>query len=70
MTAEQFVKQYYPKARVERYVSGHIKGMQEVYYLVWTNFSSKGGNRLSEGKTKSNAWVNAKKNVEFHLILK
>jgi len=34
MTSKQFVKEVFPKARVERHVRGRIKGMQEVYYLI------------------------------------
>ncbi len=63
MTAEQFVKQKFPHARAERYMNGRIKGMQTPYYLVWSDLTSRGGRRLSEGKTKSNAWVNAKNNI-------
>lgn len=62
MTAKEFVKSKIPNARAERQVSGRIKGLQEVYWLV-----REGRNTmyLASGKTESNAWVNAKK-----LILK
>ena len=33
-------------------------------WLCWTKYN---GNRLSEGKTASNAWVNAKKNIKEEL---
>lgn len=56
MTAEQFVKQRYPKARAEHYKRTFGKG----YYLVWSDFPSGGGIRISEGETKAEAWKNAK----------
>lgn len=34
MTAKEFVKEKYPKASAERHVSGMIKGLQEVYWLI------------------------------------
>jgi len=37
MTAEEFVKEYYPQAQAERHVSGMIKGLQEVYWLIREN---------------------------------
>ena len=58
MTSEQKVRQKYPRAYAERYLSG----MQEAYYLVWSSYGQD-KIRLSEGKTKSNAWVNAAKNI-------
>lgn len=63
MTSEQFVKQRFPRAYAERYVSGRIRGMGVVYYLVWTCHSREEKMRLSEGKSASNAWVNAKANI-------
>ncbi len=64
MTSEQFVKIKYPNARAERYVSGRIKGMQTTYYLIWTDFSSRGGGRIGEGKTIAKAWKDAKENIQ------
>lgn len=60
MTAKDFVKQKYPKAIVERHVQGRIKGMQEVYWLIRTERNVM---YIANGKTESNAWVNAKKAI-------
>lgn len=51
MTSKEYVKNILPRARCNRYVTNS----GEVYYLV-----THGNFRLSEGKTESNAWVNAK----------
>lgn len=61
MTAKEFVKSIYPTARAERQISGRIKGMKTAYYLIRIP-----GERVyfSEGKTESNAWVNAKKKIK------
>ena len=58
MTAKEYVKEKYPKARVEFYKSNSSLGGG--HWLCWTEFR---GDRLSEGKTASNAWVNAKKRI-------
>ena len=58
MTAKEFVKERIPNARSERQVSGMIKGMQEVYYLIRDGRNTM---YIASGKTESNAWVNAKK---------
>lgn len=57
MTAKEFVKEKYPKAKAEKRVSGRIKGMQKVYYLI-----RESGDKmyLAEGETESKAWKNAK----------
>ena len=60
MTAKEFVKERYPNARVERQVRGMIKGMQEVYYLIRDGRNTM---YMASGKSESNAWVNAKKNI-------
>lgn len=60
MTAEEFVKQHMPTARAERQVSGMIKGMQTVYWLIRESGKTF---YFCEGKTESNAWVNAKKKI-------
>lgn len=60
MTAKEFVKERYPNARAERHLSGRIKGMQEVYYLIRDGRNTM---YMANGKTESNAWVNAKKNI-------
>lgn len=62
MTAKEFVKSKYPNARAERQVSGRIKGMQEVYWLIRIGRDTM---YFAIGKSESNAWVVAKK-----LILK
>ena len=60
MTAKEFVKEKYPNARAERQVRGMIKGMQEVYYLIRDGRNTM---YMASGKSESNAWVNAKKNI-------
>lgn len=57
MTAKEFVKQHYPKARAERQVKGRIAGLKEVYWLIRPAI---GEMYIASGKTESNAWVNAK----------
>jgi len=59
MTSEEFVKKKYPRAVVESYKQNGPLGKR--YYLCWSK--SFNGIRLSEGDTKSKAWVNAKKNI-------
>lgn len=58
MTAKEFVKSKVPNARSERHISGMIKGLQEVYYLIRDGRNTM---YMAIGKTESNAWVNAKK---------
>lgn len=58
MTAKEFVKEKYPNARVEKQIRGRIKGMQEIYYLIRDGRNTM---YMASGKSKSNAWVNAKK---------
>jgi len=60
MTAKEFVKEKYPNARAERQVRGMIKGMQEVYYLIRDGRNTM---YMASGKSESNAWVNAKKDI-------
>jgi len=53
MTAKEFVKSKYPKAKKER----HVTRDRRVYFLI------RNGNDymyLSSGDTESKAWVNAK----------
>jgi hypothetical protein len=57
MTAKEFVLEKCPTARAERQVSGRIKGMQTVYYLIRERRQTM---YMAEGKSESNAWVNAK----------
>lgn len=61
MTAKEFVRKHHPTARAERHVEGRIKGMQKPYWLIRIPGNSM---YMSEGKTESNAWVNAKKIIE------
>lgn len=61
MTAKEFVKSKYPKSTSERHVSGMIKGLQEPYYLI--RLDRRDYYWFAQGKTESNAWVNAKKNI-------
>ena len=60
MTAEEFVKEQMPKARAERHRTGANTTFGETYWLI-----RDGRNTMyfSEGKTESNAWVNAKKKL-------
>jgi len=58
MTAKEFVLDKCPTARAERQVLGRIKGMQTVYYLIRERGETM---YMAEGKSESNAWVNAKK---------
>ena len=59
MTAQEFVKERYPRARVEHYNYNDPLD-KKGYWLCWSNYK---GERLSEGNSASNAWVNAKKNI-------
>lgn len=60
MTAKEFVKTKIPNARAERQVKGMIKGMQEVYWLIRNGRETM---YFADGKSESNAWVNAKKKI-------
>ena len=60
MTAKEFVKERYPNARAERHVRGMIKGVQDVYYLIRDGRNTM---YMASGKSESNAWVNAKKDI-------
>lgn len=60
MTAKEFVKERFPDARAEKQVSGRIKGLQEIYYLIRNGRQTM---YMASGKTESNAWVNAKKKI-------
>lgn len=62
MTAEQFVKQEFPHAYAERYK--YNGPGNRGYYLIWSQRTGDIKFRLSDGKTKSNAWVNAKKLIQ------
>lgn len=57
-TAEEKVKAKYPRATAKRYTTHG----GDSYYLVWSEGIER-GHRLSEGKTKSAAWVAAAKNL-------
>ena len=60
MTAKEFVLQHNRRMRAEKIISGRVKGMQTVYWLI-----REIGNTMyfAEGKTESNAWVNAKQHI-------
>lgn len=60
MTAKEFVKNKMPNARAERHVKGMIKGFQEVYWLIRNGRETM---YFADGKSESNAWVNAKKKI-------
>lgn len=60
MTSKEFVRERYPRARAERQVSGRIKGLQEVYWLIRNGRETM---YIASGKSESNAWVNAKKSI-------
>lgn len=57
MTAKQFVQEKIPKSFSEKQVSGRIKGMQTIYYLIR---ELKNTMYIAEGETESKAWTNAK----------
>jgi hypothetical protein len=57
MTSEEFVKSRMPKASIERQTTNG----GETYYLVRVKRSDT--MYFVSGKTKSNAWVNAKKRI-------
>jgi len=60
MTAKEFVQDRMRDTRAERQVMGHIKGMQEVYWLIRNGRQTM---YFASGKTQSNAWVNAKNRI-------
>jgi hypothetical protein len=60
MTAKEFVKNKYPNAIAERHVKGRIKGLQETYWLIRNGRDT---GYISNGKTESKAWVNAKNKI-------
>lgn len=60
MTAKEFVKSKYPKARSERHKITHGK----TYWLI------RDGNAfmyMAEGETESKAWIKAKQKLEIKL---
>lgn len=56
MTAEQYVKQFYPTARAER----QITNGGNKYWLIRMAGATM---YFSDGKSESNAWVNAKQRI-------
>jgi len=60
MTAKEFVKERYPKARAERQRTGSNTTFGETYWLIRDGRETM---YMAEGKTESNAWVNAKKKI-------
>jgi hypothetical protein len=61
MTAKEYVKTHYPKARAERQVEGRVIGMQKTYWLIRDGRQTM---YMAVGTSESNAWVNAKKMIE------
>lgn len=60
-TSEQKVKAVHPRAAKKRY--GKTGGGS--YYLIWSGFpEGRDSKRLGSGKTASEAWVDAAKNIE------
>lgn len=61
MTAKEFVLSKMPTAKAERQVSGRVKGMKEVYWLI-----RKRGDSMwfAQGGTESKAWKEAKERIE------
>ena len=57
MTAKEIVKEHMPKARAERQKTNR----GETYWLIR---NGRDYMYFAEGKTESNAWVNAKKIIE------
>jgi hypothetical protein len=60
MTAKEFVKSKVPKAKAEKQVSGYIKGLQQVYWLIRERGQYM---YIAEGKSQNEAWTNAKKKI-------
>jgi hypothetical protein len=59
MTAKEFVKQYHPNAVDESHLDARIGGKR--YWLI--RLKPRDTMYFAIGKTKSNAWVEAKKKV-------
>ena len=59
MKAEEFVKSKYPLAHARKFKTNGWN--PNTYWLVWGDGGQ--NHRLSEGKTESNAWVNAKNRI-------
>lgn len=60
-TGEQKVKAVHPRAAKKRY--SKIGGGS--YYLIWSGYpEARDSIRLGSGKTASEAWVDAAKNIE------
>jgi hypothetical protein len=57
MTAKEYVKSHYPKARAERQIGNDKK----VYWLVRPELHIM---YIATGKTESKAWTNAKNIIE------
>lgn len=60
MTAKEFVKERYPKARAERHRTGSNTTYGETYWLIRNGRETM---YMASGKSESNAWVNAKKKI-------
>jgi hypothetical protein len=60
MTAKEFVMQKMPTAKVEKHKTRGGKNFSYTYYLIRELGSI---DSFASGRTESNAWVNAKKNI-------
>lgn len=60
MTAKEFVKERFPKARAEKRRTGSNTTFGETYWLIR---NGREGMHMSSGKTESSAWVNAKNTI-------
>lgn len=60
MTAKEFVKSKFPRARAEKYQQGKIRYGSSTYYIVWSELR---GQRLATADTEGKAWTAAKKNI-------
>jgi hypothetical protein len=66
MTAQDFVLKHYPSARAINSPSNYNEGMKHKYTIIQYRDELFGNLTLSDGKTESNAWVNAKKAIINH----
>lgn len=62
MTSKEFVKERFPHAIVEHHKTNDPFD-KKGYWLCWSHWKTSEHIRLSEGKSKSNAWVKAKENI-------
>ena len=60
MTAKEFVRERYPRARAEKQRTGSNTTFGETYWLIRNGRETM---YMASGKSESNAWVNAKKKI-------